>query len=147
MPARSRTTRFTGDIRLNLTALVDVTMLLLTFFMVVNQFASAERVKMEIPTPDESLAQDKRIAESLVINILDRGANQPPGYQIGPIRVDSIAELSRQLAGAKRRTPQLEVVLRADKRLSYRQVRDVMELLGEHEIPRFQMVAKVGGQP
>lgn len=147
MFARPRRTRSAGDIRLNLTALVDVTVLLLTFFMVVNQFASAERIEMQIPRPDGSLAQDKRVAEPAVINILDRGPGQPPGYQIGPIRVDSLSELSRQLAEAKRHAPQLEVVLRADKRLSYRQVREVMELLGEHEISRFRMVAEVGSQP
>ena len=122
-------------------------MLLLTFFMVVNQFASAERVEMEVPRPDQSLARDKRVAEPAVINILDRGPNQPPGYQFGPIRVDSLSELARQLADAKRHSPQLEVILRADKRLSYRQVRDVMELLGEHEISRFHVVAEVGTQP
>jgi biopolymer transport protein ExbD len=147
MPARSRTTRSNGDIRLNLTALVDVTVLLLTFFMVVNQFASAERVEMEVPRPDGSLARDRRVDEPAVINILDRGPGQPPGYQIGPIRVDSLAELSRELAAAKRHAPQLEVVLRADKRLSYRQVREVMELLGEQEISRFHVVAEVGSQP
>jgi len=147
MPARTRTTRAHGDIRLNLTALVDVTVLLLTFFMVGNQFASAERVEMEIPRPDDSLARDKRVTEPAVINILDRGPDRPPGYQIGPIRVDSLAELSHQLAAARRHTSQLEVILRADRRLSYQRVREVMELLGEHEISRFHVVAEVGSQP
>ncbi|MGB9623945.1 MAG: ExbD/TolR family protein [Phycisphaerae bacterium] len=147
MSARTRTIRSHADIRLNLTALVDVTVLLLTFFMVVNQFASAERVEMEIPRPDDSLARDKRVAEPIVINLLDRGPDRPPGYRIGPLGVESLAELSRQLAAARRHTPQLEVVLRADKRLSYQRVREVMELLGEHEVSRFHVVAEVGSQP
>ncbi len=146
MRNRSRTAR-PGEIRLNLTALVDVTVLLLTFFMVVNQFASAERIEMELPRPDQSLARDRRVPEPVVVNILDQGAGRPPGYQIGPLRVGSIADLSRELAAAKRHTPQLEVILRADRRLNYRQVRDVMELLGEHAISRFHLVAEVGGAP
>ncbi len=147
MAIRNGTTRSAGDIRLNLTALVDVTVLLLTFFMVVNQFASAERVEMQLPQPQHSLAADKRVAEPVVINILDRGKDQPPGYQIGPIPVGSIAELSKRLAAEKRQTPQLEVVLRADRRLNYGRVREVMELLGEHAISRFHVVAEVESQP
>jgi biopolymer transport protein ExbD len=135
------------EIRLNLTALVDVTVLLLTFFMVVNQFASAERVEMAVPQPRESVARDRRIADPVVINIIDRGEDQPPGYQIGPLGVKSLAELSQRLAVEKRNTPQLEVVLRADRRLSYARVREVMELLGEHAIAKFHVVAEVASQP
>ena len=144
MATRYRTTR-PGDIRLNLTALVDVTVLLLTFFMVVNQFASAERVEMKLPQPDHSQARDRRVAEPVVINLLEQGPGQDPAYQIGPLRVGSLAELSRQLAAAKRHAPQVEVVLRADKRLGYGRVREVMELLGEQQISRFHVVAEIGG--
>lgn len=136
-----------GDIRLNLTALVDVTILLLTFFMVVNQFASAERIEMEVPQPHGSLAQDRRVPEPVVINVLDRGRGQAPAYGIGPLPVASLSELSRELATARRHNPRLEVVLRADRRIEYRYVREVMELLGDHEISRFHVVAEVEQGP
>jgi len=143
MGGRSRTNRTPYEIRLNLTALVDVTVLLLTFFMVVNQFASAERVEMPIPRPRESMARDRRIAEPVVINIIHRGPDAAPAYQIGPLAVGSLADLSQRLAVEKRNTPQIEVVLRADRRLDYARVREVMELLGEHAISKFHVVAEV----
>jgi biopolymer transport protein ExbD len=135
-------------LRLNLTALVDVTILVLTFFMVVNQFASAERIEtVEVPQPQQSVARDKRIAEAVVINLLDRGPGQPAGLQIGPIAVASVDELASRLKAARKSSPGIEVILRADRRLPYREVREVMTLLGEQEISRFHVVAREGTEP
>lgn len=147
MRTRSGRYRPVGELRLNLTALVDVTILVLTFFMVVNQFASAERIEMEVPQPNNSLARDKRIADNVVINIIEQGESKPASYQIGPIPVDTITQLADRLRAEKRSQPNLEVILRADRRLPYRQVREVMELLGELEISRFHIVAREEIQP
>lgn len=147
MRARFRRSQEPTDIRLNLTALVDATVLLLTFFMMVNSFASAERVEMEVPRPDASLARDRRVPEPVVVNVLYRGPDEPPGYQLGPLQIDLLSELAARLAVTKRHMPQLEVILRADRRLRYEEVREVMELLGDQGISRLHIVAEVESDP
>lgn len=144
MRRRFRTRREPADLRLNLTAMVDVTMLILTFFMVANQFASAERVEMEVPRPYDSLAQDRPLDARLTINVLYAAPDAPPVYQFGALSVGSLPELSQQLADAVRRSAHLEVIVRADRRLPYRHVRDVLALLADYGVAKFHLVAEVG---
>jgi biopolymer transport protein ExbD len=102
---------------------------------------------MEVPKPAESVARDRRLPENVVINVLYRGPDAPATYQFGAIPVDTLEALSARLAAARRLAPHMEVVLRADRRLPYEDVRAVMQLLGEHEISHFQLVAEVESLP
>ena len=103
MPARTRPTRSHAEIRLNLTALVDVTVLLLTFFMVVNQFASAERVDISSLSAHlqevgagESPVDGQRVAEI-------RQAIAEGRFQINPERIaDGLLASVREMLAAKR---------------------------------------------
>ena len=132
----------------NMTPMIDVVFLLIVFFMLVSTFASAENVRMDLPQPDKSQAVNVKLSDRVVINCLLTRPSTPAtsgvAYSVGPLRVASLEELSDRLAAAKAATPALQVVLRADRRLPYRAVRDVMQTIAANQIEVMNIVAHVG---
>ncbi len=132
----------------NMTPMIDVVFLLICFFMLVSQFASAEHVAMDLPLPDDSQAVKVKLSDRVVINCVLTSPHTPAtsgvAYSIGPLRVVSLEDLSNRLAASKAANPNLQVVLRADRRLPYRAVRDVMDVIAENSIELMHLVAHVG---
>ena len=136
------------DIRFNMAPMIDVVFLLIIFFVLVSTFASAENIPMDLPNPDKSQAKNVKITDRVVINCqlassLIRGESGVL-YSIGPNRPESLETISQRLAAAKLVNPDLKVIVRADKRLHYDQVRAVMEVVAENEIENLSLVAHVG---
>ncbi len=81
----------------------------------------------------------------MVINCLLAAPWSPTGsgaaYSIGPLRAGSLEEMSDRLAAAKAATPNLQVVVRADRRLPYSAVRKVMEVVARNQIEVMNVVA------
>jgi biopolymer transport protein ExbD len=128
--------------------MIDVVFLLIIFFMLVSQFASAENVPLDLPKPDMSQAVKAKLSDRVVINCLLATPSSPATsgavYSLGPIRVGSLDALSARLAAAKAANPNLQVVIRADRRLPYRAVSEVMKAVAEHQIEIMNIVAHVG---
>ncbi len=137
----------TGPLRFNATPMVDVIFLLTIFFMLVSRFSSAEQVRMELPEPKESVAKVTRIPDRVVINCRVASPDDPAGrsvlYSLGPNAPVPLEVLSSRLAAMKRESPDLKVVLRADRRLFYADVRAVMRLIAQHGIEMLNVVAHV----
>jgi biopolymer transport protein ExbD len=136
------------DVRFNMAPMIDVVFLLIIFFVLVSTFASAENIPMDLPKPDKSLAKNVKITDRVVINC-QLAASPLAGetgvlYRIGPNRPESLETISRRLAAAKQVNPDLKVIVRADKRLQYEQVRAVMEVVAENDIENLSLVAHVG---
>ncbi len=132
----------------NLTPMIDVIFLLIVFFMLVSQFASAENVALDLPKPEKSQAVQAKLSDRVVINCLLASPSSPAtseaAYSIGPLRVASLDELSARLGAAKAANPKLQVVIRADRRLPYRAVHAVMSAVADHRIEIMNIVAHVG---
>jgi biopolymer transport protein ExbD len=62
---------------------------------------------------------------------------------IGPDAIASIDALSERLAEVARINPQVRVILRADRRLPYGKVREVMEIVASHQLRRLQVVTEL----
>ncbi len=143
IPQRSR-----PSLTFNMAPMIDVVFLLIIFFVLVSTFASAERLEMEIPDPQSSQAMNVKLENRVIINVLHEGfdAKQLPviGYSIGASRVDSLQDVSSQLAMYASLVPDLKVVIRADRRLPYKSVREVMSLVAENGIEKMNIVAHVG---
>ena len=133
----------TASGRINMTPLIDVTFLLLTFFMLASHFASAEKTDIDLPRPDDSQAVDRRLQEKIIINVLYRGERADPELRLGPMRVDSITTLDDRLGELARQNPRAQVILRADRRLPYGVVRQVMEIVAARKLTRLQVVAEL----
>jgi biopolymer transport protein ExbD len=126
----------------NMTPLIDVTFLLLTYFMLASHYASAEKPDMSVPQPDRSQAVDRKLEEKTIVNVLHRH-QAAPELTFGPMAVGSMDELSARLGDLARRSPDAQVILRADRRVPYGYVRRVMEVIAEHKLAHLQIVAEL----
>ncbi|MFQ5590161.1 MAG: ExbD/TolR family protein [Phycisphaerae bacterium] len=132
---------------MNLTPMVDVIFMLTIFFMLVSRFSSAEQLPMELPKPHDSRARAARLPQRVVINCrlaspTDRDETSAI-YSIGPNRPEPLPVISERLAAMKARSPDLKVVIRADRRLRYTDVRAVMQAVAQHDIEILNVVAHV----
>jgi biopolymer transport protein ExbD len=129
--------------RVNMTPMIDVTFLLLTFFLLVSRLASAEKIEIDLPKPHDSQAVERRIREKIIISMLYEGANQEPGLTMGAASIASKAELAERLRGLAAQNRDVEVILRADRNIPYGHVRDVMEMISAENLSRLQVVAEL----
>jgi biopolymer transport protein ExbD len=128
----------------NMTPLIDVTFLLLTYFMLASHFASAEKPDMKLPRPDDSQAVEKLQDNKIIINLLYKADATEPQLMFGPMAVASMTELSERLTNLAQHNPSVEVTLRADRRLHYGDVKKVMELVAGLNLGKLQVVAELG---
>jgi len=131
----------------NATPLVDVIFMLTIFFMLVSRFSSAEQVPMELPEPADSAAEVVKMKDRVIINCSPAGPEAGPDegvrYAIGPNRPESLYVLSDRLAAMKQIMPNIKVVVRADRRLPYEDVRAVMRILANQRIELLNVAAHV----
>lgn len=131
----------------NMAPMIDVVFLLLIFFAVVTRFASIENVQMDLPSPENSQAQDAQLKDRVVINCRPLDAFRPESgvlYSAGANPPESLERISARLAAAKRAVSDLVVVVRADRRLPFLAVRSVMQVVADNGIERMNLVALVG---
>jgi biopolymer transport protein ExbD len=126
-----------------MTPLIDVTFLLLTYFMLASHYASAEKPDIALPRPNESQAQDRRMEEKIIVNMLYEGPAAQPGLMYGPMRVASLDELKDRLTAAGRANSRTPVILRADRQVRYGDVRQVMEAVAAADLANLQVVAEL----
>jgi len=129
-----------------MTPMIDVTFLLLTFFMLASHFASAEKTDVDLPQPDQSQAVDRRLTDKIIINALYEADLTEASLQLGPMPVKSMTELADRLTKMARSNSQAQVILRADRRLGYGQVRRIMEAVVSAGLTRLQVVTELDEQ-
>lgn len=131
----------------NATPMVDVIFMLTIFFMLVTRFSSAEQIPMELPKPENSLAKVPRGTDRITVNCRLADPSDPDSfevlYSIGPNRPEALSVIAERLTSMKRQTPGLTVVVRADRRLLYVQVRAVMRVVANCGIEMLNVVAHV----
>jgi biopolymer transport protein ExbD len=146
MKHRNRKDRATG-LAFNATPLVDVIFILTIFFMLVSRFSSAELVPMELPNPHKSQAKATRARDRMVINCRPADAANPSNglvaYSLGPNLPEPLQTIAARLSNLKRQSPDLRVLIRADRRLPYSAVRSVMQIFAENQIEMLNVVAHV----
>ena len=64
-------------------------------------------------------------------------------YSIGPNRPEALSVIAERLKSMKKRMPEMTVVVRADRRLPYVQVRAVMRVVADCRIEMLNVVAHV----
>ncbi len=131
----------------NATPMVDVIFMLTIFFMLVSRFSSAEQIPLEIPSPNDSQAAILKMPERVIINCqlgaLGQGGRSSAVYSIGPNQPESLAVIADRLSLMKRETPNIQVVVRADRRLQYADVRALMLVIAQRKIEMLNIAAHV----
>lgn len=133
------------EIQLNLTPMIDLIMNLLIFFMLVSQMSVVERTAVDLPQVSQGRAPVVKPEDKVTITMKSRPGTDVPAYQVGAVGVDSLAEVSRRLMQVKAASPTVEMVLRAEKTIPYRYVREVMQAAGRQGIRTVEISVHLSG--
>lgn len=137
--------------KLDMTPMVDVGFLLLTFFMLSTTFKPQDVAEVSIPVshsafklPDTdvmTVTVDKEGGVYLGVDNQNlRGALFGPQYVLKAGVAVTLAELPELLRNARIRNPKLRTVIKADRDAEYKVIQSVMETLQKENITRFNLV-------
>jgi biopolymer transport protein ExbD len=138
-------------IKLDMTPMVDVAFLLLTFFMLTTQFKPPEDVSVELPSSHSAfklpesdvmmvtIAKDGRIflgldAQALRVKLFGEEGRRKLSMEV------TKDQLANMLIQARISNPRLRTVLKGDKQAPFGPVEDVMNILQKTKITRFNLV-------
>ena len=142
------------SIKIDMTPMVDVAFLLLTFFMLATQFRPPEEVEVILP---DSNSQNK-LPESNVMTItVEKKGRIFIGFDsqrlmaqlfgeaaISRISVETRLELLPELiTQARISNPKLQTVIKSDVDAEYGVVNDIMQVLQEQAISKFAMITNL----
>ena len=128
-----------GGLEINMTPMIDVTFLLLIFFMTVNQVSKANRETMQLPAAKGSQEQSE---DPLVVNVNLAGDIIVTGNKIGLPQLVTLA--TSELAKVENDPGRVKVVLRADRRGTCQTVNDVVKLLERLGIHSVRLAVESG---
>ena len=103
---------------LNMTPMIDVVFLLITFFMVVSEISWQDM--LEIEPPRTRASQEFKGPEAIIVTVTHDGA-----YHLGGEQLD-IERLARVLAIERRLDPDRQMHIRADRRVPFRHIRAIL---------------------
>lgn len=138
-------------VKIDMTPMVDVAFLLLTFFMLTTQFRPPEEVTIELPlSHSEIKLPESNVmmiyveksgkvflgfdSQSMMQNIFGEKARLKGSVEI---KIDQLADL---LIKARISNPKLRTVVKGDMDAEYGIVSDVIDMLQKTQITRFAML-------
>lgn len=131
--------------RLDMTAMVDVAFLLLTFFMLTTNFKAPAPVEVVLPSSNTEI---KLPATNVLTVHIGAQEQMFVGAQEGREQPIRIGDLTAVLIQMRTANPQVRTVIRADQNVKAGVVEDVMESLKEARITRFALVTSLeDGRP
>jgi biopolymer transport protein ExbD len=123
--------RGNARIEANLTPMIDMTFLLIVFFVLVSRISEVENVPMELPRPIDPATVPPPEEGRVVLNVLPGPDGTVEGYKVGAAQFaptpDGAAALERHLATLLAQNPDLDVNLRADRATSYADISPALE--------------------
>ena len=126
-------TRRTLRMGANLTPMIDMTFLLVVFFVLVSRISEIEQVPMELPEPRDPTATAPSDHARAVVNM---PADARGALQSLRLNADTFQPTDQGLQGFTdalvlllQRQPELELTLRADRRLPYAVVNSAMQAI------------------
>jgi biopolymer transport protein ExbD len=115
------------DPEINLIPLIDVSLLLVIFFMLSSTFMQESRLKIELP--QSSLAPTgKQKTDPLVVAVTQAGSYRVNERELINASPDTLRAAIIEVAGADRNQP---VTVRADARSTHQSVVTAMDVLGK----------------
>ena len=141
-------------IRIDMTPLVDIAFLLLTFFMMTTQFKPLEEVEIILPSshsefklPESdvmtiNISEDGRIFLGFDSQILRERLFGEENKLKPSIEVPK-NQLANLLIKARTANPKLRTVIKGDRRAEYGIAEDVMNILQKTKITRFNLVTNL----
>jgi len=130
-------------VRLDMTPMVDVAFLLLTFFMLTTSMSKPQTMEINLPPAEtkadvaESNLLTLRISEDFRIfwNI----GTEPPATVDGKEKKEKLINLGRMLKDRNASNPKLITLIKVDGKAKYIDMVDVMDELNINSITRFSL--------
>ena len=118
---RTASLRERSEIGFNMTPMIDVTFLLIIFFLISSHLAQQE-VQMELELPAaETGSEASEESRRVVVNVLPEGTMMTGGKLVNANELQRIFEFERRQVGED-----LEVRIRSDRHVPYRAVEPIM---------------------
>ena len=118
-----------------MTPMIDMTFLLVVFFVVVSQISEIENVEMELPTPVPSASAPPPEETRSVLNVLPDDEGRAIGYRLNsfdfPLGDEGIGLLQTELIRLYRSQPDLRINLRADRRTQQQHIDPVFDAINQ----------------
>ena len=138
-------------VRIDMTPMVDVAFLLLTFFMLTTQFRPPEEVEVIVPLSHSEIKLPESNTMTLLLSSKGQiflGFDSPymmenmfgrenRNRQAAEVKLENLGDL---LIKARISNPKLRTIVKADSDSDYGVVADVMDILQKTQITRFAMV-------
>jgi len=137
---------------IDMTPMVDVSMLLLTFFMLTTQFRPAAEAEIVLPSSNSAIKLPESDVMTITISKDDRiflgvDSQRLRGELFGAdnalkggVHVENMEQLAALLMQARTLNPKLRTVIKGDQGAPYGPVQDVMDVLQRVKITRFNLV-------
>ncbi len=120
---------------INVTPLVDVCLVLLIIFMVVTPLLQ-KGIAVQLPVTDNP---DKK-PENASQKLLTVGWATPPAYYFEADKL-SKADIQKRLDELYQRSPSADIIIKADQRLKYGDVKEVMKMAKEAGFQNVGLIA------
>ena len=142
------------SIKIDMTPMVDVAFLLLTFFMLTTQFKAPEDVQIILPSSHSAIKLPER--DVMIISVEKDGkiylGLDSPNLRVrlfgeGAKNAASVVveqkDLGNLLIQARIANPRLRTVIKGDKDAPYGPIEDIMNTLQQTKITRFNLVTEL----
>ena len=122
-----QTRRPKEDPEINLISLIDISLLLVIFFMLSSTFAQESRIKIELPQASMT-PTGKQKSDPIVVTVTQAGGYRVNDRELINSSTDTLRAAIMEVAGADRSKP---VTVRADARSTHQSVVTAMDVLGK----------------
>jgi biopolymer transport protein ExbD len=124
-----------AGLHVDMTPMVDVAMLLLTFFMLTTVFNKPQTMELNMPRSHDPLPVP---SNKLITLFIDRHSQiftqNGDSHDILPLPMN---QLRKELSNLKKRKPDIIALLKIDRRARYERMIDLLDELNETWIDRF----------
>lgn len=130
-------------LNVDMTPLIDVTFLLLIFFMTVSTFNEMERMaEVELPVAFQARIEEDVSKKRLVINVEEDGNIVMYNQNMNMAQFEqSLEKYARGLKQLEAKTGAAPIVVRGDKKTEYRHVKNVLAKVYELRFERVMFAA------
>ena len=124
-----------AQIEANLTPMIDITFLLVVFFVVVSTISEVESVEMKLPEPQPTASAPPPNQSRSVLNVLPDENGEAVGYRLNsvdyPLGPAGISALRTAMIPMLRNNPELRINLRADRRTTQQHIAPLLNAITE----------------
>src|SRR4051794_33195101 len=140
---RMQTRRPKDDPEINLISLIDISLLLVIFFMLSATFSQEGRLKIELPQTSLS-PTGRQKSDPIVITVSQAGSYRVNDRELVNSSPETLRAAIQEIAGADRAKP---VTVRADGRATHQSVVSAMDVLGKLGFVRINIATVQESQP